>query len=206
MLVWPGADLFFPRHTDIRVFDPAVVARLDTEMWRSYYDRKPLRLFFQLAELMRSQFNLPWLRSHLVAAQAARAAFVFKGGRDRADYQRALPNLAGYYRALRRVSTTPFDVDSAASLELEWWIVHREHAGQGGEPLERALAEAAAAFYRAPVALLGDYAQERTAAMDIRDTKAISGGVTEEDWGAIGEHLIRSWSALATAVRQVPLS
>jgi hypothetical protein len=202
--VWAGLDLFAPRSTDVRVFDPAVVARLDTGMWRSYYDRKPVRLFVQLAELMRSQFNLPWLRSHLVAGQAARAAFAFKSGRNRAEYQRAMPGLVGYYRALRRVSTRPFDVDSAARLELEWWIVHREHAGRGGESLERALAEAAAVFYRAPADLMGDYSRERTAAMDIRDVKAGSGGVSEEDWRAIEDHLRRSWRALAVAVRQAP--
>jgi hypothetical protein len=199
---WALFDLFGPRRTDIRVFDPAEVARLDTEMWRSYYDRKPGRLFLQLAELMRSQFDLPWLRSHLVAAHAARAAFVFKDGRGRADYERAVPSLTSYYRALLSVSRTPFDVDSAARLELEWWIVHREHAGAGGEPLQRALADAAAVFYRVPASELGDYARGRTVAMDIRDTRARDGGASDDDWRSIGEHLARSWTALHRAVRR----
>jgi hypothetical protein len=202
VLAWVGFDLFGPRQTDIRVFDPREVARLDTVMWRSYYDRKPLPLFFQLAELLRDQFHLPWLRSHVVAASAARAAFVFKDGGSRADYEKALPDLVTYYSALRKVSLTPFDVEETARLELEWWIVHRERLGHGGERLERALAEAAAELYRAPVDRMQDYARARTAAMDIRDTKAVSGGVSEEDWTAIGKHLQTSWAALAAAVRE----
>ena len=97
LLLWVAVDLFRPVRTDIRVFDPDVVARQDTVMWRSYYDRRPVRLFFQLAELMRDQFHLPWLRSHLVASSAARAAFVFKKGLGRADYEKALPDLISYY-------------------------------------------------------------------------------------------------------------
>ena len=56
-------DLFGPRRTDIRVFDPDAVAGLDTTMWRSYYDRRPAALFLQLAALMRRQFHFPLLRS-----------------------------------------------------------------------------------------------------------------------------------------------
>src|SRR6266545_7398106 len=32
-------DLYFPRTTHMREFDPDEVARLETAMWRSYYDR-----------------------------------------------------------------------------------------------------------------------------------------------------------------------
>ena len=32
-------DLYFPRTTHLREFDPDEVARLETAMWRSYYDR-----------------------------------------------------------------------------------------------------------------------------------------------------------------------
>ena len=32
-------DLYFPRTTHMREFDPDEVARLETAMWRSYYDK-----------------------------------------------------------------------------------------------------------------------------------------------------------------------
>ena len=44
-------DLYFPRTTHMREFDPDEVARLETAMWRSYYDKQRLRLFNELSEL-----------------------------------------------------------------------------------------------------------------------------------------------------------
>jgi hypothetical protein len=193
-------DLARPLRVDIRVFDPDEVARLDTAMWRSYYDRKPLPLFLELAELMRLQFHFPPVRSFVVAASAARAAFVFKDGRGRADYQKALPDLIRDYAAIRRISITPFDVRRAAETELEWWIVHRERLRRGEGDLVRSLAEAAGALYGMPASSFAEYGRWRTAAMHTRDTKAVAGGVTEHDWRKIEDDLRRSWGSLRAAV------
>ena len=200
ILAWVVVDLYGPRRTNIHSFDPNEVARLETAMWRSYYDKERLRLFNQLAELMRTQFHFPLLRSNAVAYQAARAAFVFKDGHTRADYEQALPNLVNYYTAVRKVSDVPFSIDRAARLELEWWIIHRERADHPPGDLERALAELAAEVYRAPVERVMEHAQLRAEAMRIRDTKAETGGVTEEDWAKIGELLRASWQSLSKAV------
>lgn len=123
---WAAVDLFSRRTRSLRDFDPSEVARLDTAMWRSYYARQHLPLFFQLTELLRKEYHLPWLRSQWLAYQAAKAAFVFKKGRSRNDYEKALPNLRDFYGAISSMSDDPFDVNRAAQLELEWWIVHRE--------------------------------------------------------------------------------
>ncbi len=194
-------DLYGPRRTDIRVFDAAEVARLDAEMWRSYYDRKPAALFFQLAELMRGQFHFPLLRSYVAAARSTRAAFVFKRGRDRSDYLRALPDLIRYYRMIRNVSITPLDEQRVARLELEWWIVHRERRGHASGDLERALAEAAAALYGVSAGSVAEYAHERAAAMRLRDDREQRGGVSDREWSEIARHLETAWLALARAVR-----
>ena len=196
LLLAAALDLYYPVSTDLRAFEVEAVARLDTMMWRSYYDRQPVKLFFQLAELLRAQFNLPWLRSYVVAYHAAKAAFVFKDGRSRADYEKALPDLIRYFRAIHKVSTTPFDIEQEAKLELEWWIVHRQREQHAPGDLDRALAAAAAELYRVPAEKLMDYGRLRTAAMNIRDHKAVAGGVTEEDWKRIEELLQGSWRAL----------
>jgi hypothetical protein len=201
LALWIGWDLFGPLRTDFRVFEPNEVARLDTAMWRSYYDRKPLVMFGQLAELMRKQFHFPLFRSYVVAARAARAAFVFKDGKDRGDYRRALPDLIAYYSAIEKSGVTPFDVQRTAELELEWWIVHRQRDRYTVRDLERVLAEAAAELYRVPVESMSEYARQRTEAMVIRDTKAKAGGVKEEDWARIEDHLQASWRSLSAAVR-----
>jgi hypothetical protein len=200
LAAWVAYDLYAPRRTSLREFDADEVARLETGMWRSYYGRERLRLFRQLAELLRTQYRMPFWRSNAVAYQAARAAFVFKDGRARSDYERALPNLVNFYESVRDVSDTDFDVERAARLELEWWIVHRERQRHAPGDLDRALADLAAELYRVPSERLAEHARLRAAAMEIRDTKAEHGGVTEDDWRRIGQLLHDSWRSLHNAV------
>jgi hypothetical protein len=186
----------------MRDFDPEEVARLETAMWRSYYGRERARLFAQLAELLRTQYRLPFWRSNAVAYRAAKAAFVFKDGRGRADYERALPDLVSFYEAIRAVSDTDFDVARAARLELEWWIVHRERKRHAPGDLEHALAALPAELYRVPASRLEEHARHRAAAMLIRDTTAEQGRTTEHDWQRIDELLRQSWRSLHQVVNR----
>jgi len=64
LLLWAGFDLFAPRSVSIHQFSPEEVARLDAAMCRSYFEKKPMRLFRQLADLLRREYRLPYLRSH----------------------------------------------------------------------------------------------------------------------------------------------
>jgi len=195
-------DLAAPRHEDLRAFDPDEVARLDTAMWRSYYDRQRVTLFLQLAELLRTQYGLPFLRSNVVAYRAAHAAFVFKDGHARAEYERALPDLVEFYTALRDVSDTPFDVDEAARRELEWWIVHRERDRHAPRDLAAALADLASTMYGLPPERFETHARLRAEAMTIRDEKAAAGGVGEADWARIDGLLHASWRSLHDVVNE----
>src|SRR5688572_13288556 len=135
---WAIYDLYAPRTAHLREFDPDEVARLETAMWRSYYEKRRLSLFNQLSELLRTQYNMPLLRSNLVGYYAANAAFVFKKGKQRTDYEKALPDLVKFYDAVRKMSDVPFDAKRAAALDLEWWIIHRERAKHSPEDLTRA--------------------------------------------------------------------
>ncbi len=200
LIAYAAYDLFAPRASRMRSFDPDEVARLETAMWRSYYARQRLQLYNQLSELLRTQYNLPFIRSNAVAYQAARAAFVFKDGRNRQDYEQALPYLVSFYSAIRKVSDIPFDVDRAARLEVEWWIIHRERALHAPGDLARALAELSSELYQMPTERFAEHARLRAEAMTIRDTKADAGAVTEQDWAEIDELLHRSWKSLKDAV------
>jgi hypothetical protein len=200
LLGWIAFDLYGPRRTHIRDFDADEVARQDTAMWRSYYGRQRFSLFRQLSELLRTQYNLPFLRSNLVAFRAAKAAFVFKDGHSRADYEKALPDLRDFYRELRKVSDVPFDAERAAQLELEWWIIHRERESHPEDDLPRALADLSAEIYQVPAERLMEHARLRAEAMNIRDKQAGAGGVTEADWKKIDELLHASWRSLKAAV------
>lgn len=202
ILAWVLYDLYAPRTAHLKEFDPDEVARLETAMWRSYYERQRLRLFKELSELLRTQYNMPLVRSNQVAYYAANAAFVFKKGKQRPDYEKALPDLVRFYQSIRKMSDIPFDVDRAARLELEWWIIHRERAKHAPGELERALADLQAEIYGIPVERLMEHGRLRAEAMTIRDTKAETGGVTEADWAKIDELLHQSWRSLSTAVKR----
>lgn len=201
LVIWISIDLLRPVHHDLRRFNPAVVARLDTDMWRSYYERHPVKLFFQLAHLMRLQFGAPYWRSWGMAYQAAKAAFVFKDGKSRTDYERALPYLRHYYASIQKMSTTGFDVEKAAVLELEWWIVHRQRATQQPGDLESALAVSAAAIYNLDAEKFAEYARYRTLAMDLRDSESVGDGVSDAEWRRIEEYLQKAWQSLFVAVQ-----
>jgi hypothetical protein len=201
---WVAADLWSPRSTSLRQFDPDDLARLETQMWRSYYDKERLRLFNELAVLLRRQYHMPLLRSYVVAFHAAKAAFVFKDGTTRRDYERALPDLIDYYGAIRRISDTPFDVEKTARLELEWWIVHRQPQSYETGDLDMALAALAAEIYQMPADRFREHSRYRAEAMILRDRLSEQNGVTEADWQKINELLVQSWRSLWQAVNAVP--
>lgn len=201
LAAWLGFDLYGPRHHSLRDFDPNEVAKLETDMWRSYYAKERLKLFKQMTELLRTQYGMPLATSNAVAYQAAKAAFVFKEGKKREDYEKALPNLVRFYQAVHDGADIDFDVQKVAKLELEWWIIHRQRSKYQPGDLDRALAELPAELYRVPVDRLMEHARLRGEAMTIRDKKAEEGGVTEADWAKINELLRASWQSLWTAVR-----
>ena len=198
---WVLYDLYAPRTAHLREFDADEVARLETAMWRSYYEKERVQLFNQLSKLLRTQYDMPLVRSNQVAYYAANAAFVFQKGKQRSDYEKALPDLVKFYQSLRNMSDIPFDVERAARLELEWWIIHRERAKHPPGDLEHALSELQAEIYGIPIERLREHGRLRAEAMTIRDTKADAGGVTEADWAKIDELLHQSWRSLAVAVK-----
>jgi hypothetical protein len=197
---WAAVDLWGRHSTSLRQFDPDDVARLETEMWRSYYAKERLRLFNELAVLLRHQYHMPLLRSYVVAFHAAKAAFVFKDGTGRSDYERALPDLVDYYSAIRRISNEPFDVRKTATLELEWWIVHRQRNLYATGDLDAALAELAAEIYQMPADRFREHAKYRAEAMVLRDDLAEQNRVTDADWQKINQLLLQSWRSLWQSV------
>ena len=202
-VIWVGADLFIPRKNSIRQFDASEVARLETAMWRSYYDKKPVVLFWQLAGGLRQQFHASFWRSFVLAFQATKAAFVFKNGASRTDYQQALPGLIAYYADIQGLTVEQFDVVTVAKLELEWWIIHRERSRYSYANLSTALVQTSAALYRQPAPAFVRYGTLRANAMRLCDEAGRqSGGASEADWQHIDQELIRAWRALYAAVHK----
>jgi hypothetical protein len=199
LIAWVFIDLFYPFKADISRIDAIETARMDAAMWRSYYEKKPLKLFFQSAKLMREEFHFPFWRSFGVSYYAAKAAFVFKNGANRNDYQKALPSLKKYYSLINKISQRSFNVDSASIFELEWWIARRYREQYPPEEWEKLLAISASVVYHLPVDSFSDYASLRVRAMLLRDAKGSL--ISESNWLEINQILLKSWQSFAEKLR-----
>src|SRR5262245_10537468 len=91
-------------------FDGHEVGRLETEMWKAYYNHQRVRLFLDLTRLIRQQYIPRVWRAAVTGFYGARSAVVFQRGHDRPYYLLALPDLERFYEQIRRSSTVPFDV------------------------------------------------------------------------------------------------
>lgn len=195
LTLWVILDLFRPIQRDIRQFDAEKRARNEIGMWRSYYEKKPLKLFWQLASSLRDQYDLPFWRSFTLAFQASKAAFVFKQGKGRSDYVEALQYLQHFFAEIEDFSIQSFPLEEVSRLELEWWIIRREADKYGPEDWEVILQEQVALMYQMNPLHARTYAQFRVEAMRKRDELGL--GISEDDWRELEEILVKSWNSLA---------
>lgn len=196
---WIAFDLYGPHKNSFHEFNSKEVADLESAMWRSYYERRKARLFWQLARSTQFQYHAPFWRSFVIAYKGAKAAFVFKDGKNREDYAKVQPILEDYFADVNALNTESFEVRSVAKNELEWWIIRREPQYTHRD-WERVLAEVSSGIYRVPKEHLTTYARLRVAAMALRDSQGDN--ITEDDWSKITDLLRESWSALAEVVRR----
>ena len=107
VVVASGAYAAWPRHADLRGFEPAEIAGLETAMWRDYYEKRYVALFGHLYELSRTQFGFAPLDSVRIALAAAQAGegvpadALPRGGGRRAAAARDLLPPAGLRRSRR---------------------------------------------------------------------------------------------------------
>src|ERR1700750_224874 len=106
----------WPRRADLRAFDSAGMARLETAMWRDYYEKRYGALFYHLYELSRTQFGFSPLDSLRIALSGAKAAKAFQPTPSRGEAAAALPELVAYYALLRPAAPNAFDVETVARL------------------------------------------------------------------------------------------
>jgi len=192
--VWVAIDLADHSRHSMRDFDPHEVARLETRMWRSYYDHRSFRLFADLVTLLRDQYHLSFWRAVAGAYHAARGAVVFQRGHERPDYLLALPDVVRYYELIASAATESFDVRRVSEDEVEWWIVHRQRDRHPPGDLPHALAILQSDIFHQTESDFAVHAQARADAMLLRD----AGG----DWGRIGELLDTSWTSLHAVVNR----
>lgn len=192
-----AAYIFWPRSAHLREFDADGVARLETRMWRSYYDHRYLALLLDLYALSRDHFGFSPADSLAIAWYAARAARTFQPTRSRAEAQKALPLLERYYTVIRAHAGETFDVHEAARTELDWWQLRRERSG----PAEygRVIAQVTTLVFHTDNADVGRAGRLRAEMMTYRDEHG-DASMRESDWDHIERELALSYRALRSGI------
>ena len=193
-----GAYASWPRPADLRGFEPADIARLETAMWRDYYDKRYVALFYHLYASTRTQFGFSPFRSLHIALSAAEAARTFQPTRSRQEADAALPALVAYYRDFAPAAPAVFDVGEVARLELDWWQARREAVSPDDYGLT--IARVAALTYGKGLddSGLRQFGVARAEAMAFRDARGE--GITEADWATIETQLVGAYRSLKASV------
>lgn len=189
-----AAYAVIPRHADLRAFDPAEMARLETAMWRDYYDKRYGALFYHLYESTRTQFGFSPLQSLHVAFSAAEAARTFQPTRSRREADAALPALVAYYRNFAPAAPVAFDVEEAARLELDWWQARREAVAPRDYGLTIARVAALTYGRAADDTGIRQFGIARAEAMAFRDARGEA--ITDADWMRIENQLGEAYRTL----------
>lgn len=185
-----------PRTADLTAFDPAETARIETQMWRHYYDKRFAALLADLYRLAREQDGFSPLDSARIALAAARAARAFQPTTSRAEAQVAVPMLIDYFAVLARGAPEPVDIVAAARSELDWWQARRESVA--AESYGLTIARVTSLVYGVDDEDVREFGVLRAQAMDFRDAR--DKAITEADWTAIEQQLTTAYRHLKRAV------
>jgi hypothetical protein len=186
----------FPRQAQLTRFEPAAMARLETAMWRHYYEKGYAALLVDLYAMARDQQGFSPVRSVRMAVAAAGAARAFQPTTSRAEAQSALPWLIDYFRVLARAAAGPVNIKAAARSELDWWQARRE--GVSPEDYGLIIARVTTLLYGVDGEEVRQAGILRARAMAYRDARGTT--LAEADWAAIEDQLRAAYELLKRAV------
>lgn len=168
---------------DLKGFDPAELGRVESAMWRSYYEGHWFRLGAQTMQVSCGQYHFSWWDGAWIATHTATSAAHF---RTRTDDPRCLPELEGYYRIIAHAAPVRFDVSEAARLELAWWTERRKKVPT--QDYARTIAKLTSIIYGTPLSDAMPASLMRAEAMAYRDARR-DGKMTEADWNELTRQL-----------------
>jgi hypothetical protein len=190
----------------IRTFDPARVARLETENWVAYYQKRWGRLLQVSVGMVQEAFGLNiWqaLQAAYLVGRAEIAAAPFPDN----DIPQAEAYMRRFYGLVKRVHHEPFDVEQAARLEVNWWVVHRKYFAQAdNQPLVEALVDLYAATFQLPRERVREAAFRRAEAMRYSDRWVNESKASDSPLLAqVEAELFKSYTALRAVAEAAPV-
>ncbi|WP_347354918.1 hypothetical protein [Intrasporangium sp.] len=195
----------FGRHSP-RSFDAVALGRLETDAWVGYYRRDWVRTLRSIVGMVDEGFGLgPWA-TWVAAWHVLRANQAWAPVPDN-DPEAARAAMRRFYRLLHARSDLDFEPDRAATLEVEWWRIHRARQRDDAADradLERALVDLYAHVYGVPRGSLHEAARWRVEAMDLSDAW-VAGGCDPTDPRLAAERraLVASYAALLDTLCRV---
>jgi hypothetical protein len=191
----------------LRSFDPVRIADLEYRMWVAYYLRRWNHLLAAMVRLHRLGFGTNWLRVLRGARLMLRAAQLWAPYPDN-DPDGARAHLRELYALVRLHFGQPADPAIAASLEIDWWRVHRkrQHApdpAKMGDELVEAVTRLYSYLFGETEAAVRLTAVYRVQAMDLSDQWVRTGCRPDSPLLPLERAaLIRAYTALLAAVQR----
>jgi hypothetical protein len=187
-----------------RSFDPNRVGRLETVTWVSYYRHEWLTFLRAAVLVTRHAFGLSWPETIHAAWLVLRANQLWAPQVDN-DPDGARRAMERFYAMLKRKHDERYDPRVAATLEVDWWRIHREHQRDGSRLTEQSLIDALAKLYAyaysVPEESVRLAAEQRALAMRLSD-RWVREGCDRASPLVADERsaLVRSYAALLAAV------
>lgn len=183
---------------DPRGFDPQEMGRLESAMWRSYYDGRWLRLIGQTMQVSCGQYGFSWWDGARLSIHAAIAAMYF---RQETNDPRCIGQLESYYGIVRHATRIEFDVSEAARLELQWWKERRRDVPPA--QYARTIARLSGFIHGVDEKEAMESALLRTRAMVYRDARR-DGKMTDADWKEVSRQLTAAYTVLKNEMLRTP--
>jgi hypothetical protein len=193
-------------HQPHRTFDPRRVGGLEARAWVTYYRREWLSFLRAAVALTHHTFGLSWPATIRGAWFVLRANQLWAPFPDN-DPDGARRAMQRFYALVKDRHGEKFDPAVAATLEVDWWRVHRDHQHADSDAHEEPLVDALAALYAYVYDVSEDAvrvaAAQRALAMRhsdqwVRDGCRLASPLIAEERAA----LVRSYAGLLAAVHR----
>ena len=186
-----------------RSFDPVVIGHMETECWAGYYRHEWARVLRAAVGMVAEGFGMGRRRTIAGAWHVLRANQAWAPYPDN-DPAAAKRHMQRFYQLVADDGGLTLDPSHAATLELQWWRLHRAHqhdASVTTEQLIQSLVELYSYLYAIDPTEAFSAARWRVEAMDLSD-RWVEAGCRREDQLLAAERraLVDSYTALLAAV------
>ena len=176
--------------------NPTRVAYFEAVGWRAYYEHNWPQVLRLIVGLCQEQFHIPFPLSLLAGYYTTRASIAWVPVDH--NIQTVLTYLRKFYHIARRYSRLQFDVERVASLELQYFVVHRDISGQEDKTeLIQTMADLHSTIFGITPAQARTSAELRVLAMNTVDLITSKKSLDPtSDWAKLEEYLRQCYTSI----------